>query len=1117
MKSVIRWAINNTPAMNTLMLSVLVMGALAVLNLRREVFPEFDLEIILVTVPYPGASPEEVEDGVCQKIEEAVRSIDGIKKQTAVAKEGSGSLVLELKTGVDPKKVLAEVRSEIDRIPSFPQLTEDPEVKQLTLREAVIKVGVLGPELEDPSAERQLRDIAEDVRDDLIRLDHVSQATVTGAREYQIDVEIPEATLRRHGLSLQEIAAILRRENFELPGGTIRTEAQEVLVKGDNKRITGEEIARLPVVSLPTGGKLTVGDLGTVRDGFADVTSKTRIDGRPGMVVSVNATSSEDLLATTSDVRDYCRRASLPPGYELVMWSDRSVDVRDRMNLLVKNGLQGLCLVLGVLAVFLNLRVAFWVALGIPISILGACAVMWFTGETLNMLTMFAFLMALGIVVDDAIVIGENIFTHRQMGKSSVQAAIDGTYEVLPSVATSVTTTIIAFMPLLFVAGVMGKFIACLPLVMIAMLVVSLLESTFILPCHLGHKERKRHEDDDRGWLARNALWLGRQLTYPFWYAQQWADKVNGWSNRLLDRLAERFYLPTLNFAVSNPSIAIAAAVALLLASVSLVRGGHVPFTVMPKLDSNDLQASIIYPDGTPSRVTEEGVAIMERAIRELDARYEAEGRGRILRLTHQSVGYTESQNAPGQATESTGSHLGGVAAELLDTSQRTVKSDEIIVDWRRLARQMANGFPGAESVTFKTAWGGPGGTPIEFKLLAPAKHMDQLESAVEDAKAKLASYPGVFDIDDDSRPGKWEIKLRVKDDAVAMGVPLGDVAETVRASYYGEEVMRLQRGRHEVKLMVRYPKEDRRSLADFDQIRVRTGDGVERPLSELADIHLYRGLSEINRVDQLRSVTVSADVDESRANAKNIVDDLRGNQGMLSTVMSRLTGAPQPDAYMEKLLEKYPNLRIRWEGQQEQTEESMSSLFVGMAIAMVGMFVVLTLEFRSYFQPLLILAIIPFGAIGAIVGHYLRGMPLSLFSMFGLVALTGVVVNDSIVLIDFINHRLQDGMPLREALLEAGRRRLRPVLLTSMTTIAGLLPLLVETSFQAQILIPMAVSLSFGLMLATGLVLFMVPTFYSVYARLCGLEIDASEQTPLRTAPLPAPTAPAVATAHND
>jgi multidrug efflux pump subunit AcrB len=1089
MKSAIRWAIDNAPAMNTLMVSVLVMGALAVANLRREVFPEFDLEIILVTVPYPGASPEEVEDGICQKIEEAVRSIDGIKKQTAVAKEGAGSMVLELKTGVDPKKVLAEVRSEIDRIPSFPLLADDPEVKQLTVREAVIQVGVVGPDVDEPEAERQLREIAERVRGDLIRLENISQATISGAKEYQIDVEIPEATLREHDLTLRKVAATLRRENFELPGGTIRTDSQDVLVKGDNKRDTGQEIARLPVISLPSGAKLTVGDLGQVRDEFADVTSRSRVDGRPAMVVSVNTTSSEDLLAATADVHAYCKDAALPPGYELVTWADRSVDVADRMNLLKRNGLQGLVLVLIVLAIFLNLRVAFWVALGIPISVLGACAVLWVTGETLNMLTMFAFLMALGIVVDDAIVIGENIFAHRQEGKPPLQAAVEGTSEVLPSVVTSVTTTVIAFMPLMFVSGIMGKFIACLPLAMIAMLLISLLESTFVLPCHLGHEANHDEDASRRSRFVRAFRWLGRQLLFPVLMLEKFTGRVNQWSNHLLDQAATRFYAPGLRWSITHPAIAISAAASLLLMALSLVSGGHVPFTIMPKLDSNDLEASMVYPDGTPAHVTERGVAVLDEAIRRLDRRYQDEGRGPILRLTRQSVGFSKSNTGPGQTTEAFGGHIGGLSVALHETSMRSVKSAEIILHWRELAQQLGGGFPGAESVVFKSAMGGPGGIPIEFKLLAPSEHVDELENAVEDVKQKLATYPGVFDIDDDSRPGKWEIKLRVKDRAVAMGVPLGDVAETVRAAYYGEEVMRLQRGRHEVKLMVRYPKEDRRSLADFDQIRVRGEDGAERPLTELADVELYRGLSEINRVDQLRSITVTADLDESQNNASDIVRDLRvGGSGARRT---RPSDAQATQAYIESLLAKYPHVRIRWEGQQEQTRESLGSLFLGLGVALVAMFVVLTMEFRSYLQPLMILAIIPFGAVGAIAGHYVRDMPLSLFSMFGLVALTGVVVNDSIVLIDFINHRLREGDALGDALLEAGRRRLRPVLLTSMTTVAGLMPLLVERSFQAQILIPMAVSLSFGLMLATALVLFLIPTFYSVYGRVLGMELN--------------------------
>jgi multidrug efflux pump subunit AcrB len=1069
-------AIRNTPAMNTLMISVLVVGLLGLVKMRREVFPEFELEIILITVPYPGASPSEVEEGICQKLEEAVRSIDGIKKQTAVASEGLGSLVLEIESGVDVQRTVAEVRSEVDRIPSFPALAEDPEIKQITLRQPAIKVGVLGPEEESLDADLKLRSITEDVRDDLLRLPAVSQANIMGARDYEIDVEISESTLRRHGLTLQQVAQIIRRENLELPGGTIRTDSQDILIRGKNKGTIGREIENIPLITQPNGTVLTVADLGMVRDEFADITSFTRINGRPGLAVSVDRTSTEDLLAMTDAVHAYVKSKKLPPGYELVTWGDRSLEVRDRLNLLMENGAQGLALVLVILALFLNLRLAFWVALGIPVSILGACAILYFSGHTLNMLTSFTFVMAMGIVVDDAIVVAENIHTHRHMGKSAWQAAVDGTLEVLPSVAASVATTVIAFVPLLFVSGVMGKFVAVMPVAMIATLLVSLFESAFILPCHLAH------DPHPETWLARSRALVVRcpapwrwilvwplvgvvavvsKLAYPFQrllHVLEWLQTPFGLG---LEWLADRLYMPCLRFSLTNPAIVISIGVSTLLLTMGLVAGGAVPFVIMPKMDSNTIEASIVYPDGTPATVTEAATAGLERAIRQVAKRFEAEGKP-VLVLTRRSVGHITKTEGPGMEHGTIGHHLGSVTAELIDSARRSIPSDVIIAEWRKAAGE----YPGAEKLVFGGEMHGPGGKPIEFKLLARGELMPQLEAAVERTKARLRQYPGVFDIADDSNPGKWEFQLRVKKDAVAMGIPLAELAETVRAAYYGEEVMRLQRGRHEVKLMVRYPRDERRSLAGFDQIRVRALDGAERPLTELADVRVERGYAEINRVNQLRSITISADVDEAKANAFEVVQDLR-------------------QRFIPALLGEFPGVLVRWEGQQEQTTESMQSLLIGLGIALIAMFVLLTLEFTSYFQPLLIMAVIPFGIVGAIMGHWMLGMPLTLFSMFGLVTLTGIVVNDSIVLIDFINHAVRDGVPLYTALCSAGRRRLRPILLTSLTTIGGLMPLLFERSFQAQILIPMAVSICFGLMVSTVLCLILVPTFYLLHARL--------------------------------
>jgi hydrophobic/amphiphilic exporter-1 (mainly G- bacteria), HAE1 family len=1051
MRSIVQWAVRNSPGMNTLMIAVLLVGTFSLAMMRREVFPEFELEIILVSVPYPGASPDEVEEGICQKIEEAVRSISGIKKQTSVAAEGVGSVILELEANTpDVQKILGEVRSEVDRIPSFPALAEDPEVKQITLRQPAIRVGVIGPDSQDSDAEYKLRAITEDIRDELLQLPSVSQANLMGARDYQIDIEIPEHVLRKYGLTLQDVAQIVRRENVELPGGTIKTDSQEVLVRGKNKRQVGPEIENIPLLTEPNGVVLTVGDLGVVRDEFADTTSLHRIEGQPGLVISIDRTSSEDLLLISQEVKAFVESKAMPAGYELRTWFDQSVDVRDRMELLTRNGLQGLLLVFLVLAIFLELKLAFWVALGIPISILGACAVLLYTGQTLNMLSMFAFLMALGIVVDDAIVIGENIYAHRERGKKPFRAAIDGTVEVFPSVLASVMTTIIAFAPLMYVSGVMGKFIAVLPVAVIAMLIISLIESMIILPCHLAHADGLFFR------VMRTALYPLRPLGWLF----AW---LNVQSNRFLDFLINRTYMPALKFALHRPDVIVCGAIALLLLSAGFVRSGITPFIVFPKLDSNIIEAKVIYPDGTPADVTDRATQRIEQSIRDLNEDYATQG-APVVRLIHRAVGEVSDVAAGGNESRTNGSHVGSVFVELHEVSQRDVSSEEIVAQWRK----RAGDFSGAESVTFGAPRMGPGGTPIEFKLLAESDSVAVLEEAVEKCKSKLREYPGVFDVADDSRPGKWEFQLQIKERARAMGVPLAELAETVRAAYYGEEVMRLQRGRHEVKLMVRYPESDRRSLGDFENIRIRMGDGAERPLTELAHVTIERGDSEINRVNQLRSITISADVNEAEGNARNIVRDLQAG-------------------FMPQLFEEYPGLRVRWEGQQEQTVESMESLVVGFVVAILAMFALLTLQFRSYLQPLMILAIIPFGAIGAVMGHAVLGLPLTLFSVFGLVALTGVVVNDSIVLIDFINHRVRerDDMSLKEALLDAGRRRFRPVLLTSITTIAGLFPLLTERSFQAQILIPMAASLCFGLLLATFLILLLVPTYYYIYARL--------------------------------
>lgn len=1080
MKNVIAWAIGNAPGMNVLMLGLLLVGGLSLYGLRRETFPAFELEVVMVTVPYPGATPEDVEEGICQKIEEVVRSLDGIKKVTSIAQESAGFVLMELRSDVkDVQKVLAEIDREVNRITTFPVRAEDPQVQQLTFRSAAIRVGIIGPDHEanDIEAEIRLREVAEGVRDDLLQLKSISSATVMGGRPYQIDVEIPEATLRSYGLTLDQVAAIIRSRNVEVPGGQLKAEGQEVLLRAKNKGRIGEEIAQLPLITQPGGGTLTVNDLGTVRDEFEDVSTLSEINGKPAMVVNVERTKTEDLLAMVSAVHEYVDKTTLPEGYKFAVWNDTSTEVRGRLELLISNGIQGLLLVFIVLTLFIEMRLAFWVALGIPISIVGAGVALSWGDQTLNMLSLFSFLMALGIVVDDAIVIGENIYAHRQMGKSPLQAAIDGATEVMPSVAASVTTTIIAFSPMFFVSGVMGKFMAVIPFAVIAMLVTSLLESTFVLPCHLAHSHT--------GFFRFISV-----IMYPLRPVGLALNWVSGWTSAAMDYTSNRLYAPLLRFCIRHPLIPIATAIMLLLTTVGLVRGGVVPTVLFPKTDNNILHATIAFPDGTSATVTDRATRRMEEAIREVslelaeakaarekttpELAYENESPDMPgpVKLTYREVGNIASTDGVGANGGGGGSHVGQVFVELLDSELRDVHSDEIIDRWRKKAGE----FPGVDKVTYGTIGVGPGGKAIEFKLLASTEKIEELQAATEAAKERLAQFNGVYDISDDNAPGKWEFQFAVKDSAIATGVTETDLGETVRNAYFGAEVMRLQRGRHEVKLMVRYPEEERRSLVNFREIRVRDASGAERPIEEIAEITLKRGFSEINRVDQKRSITITADIDEATANSDLITNELQNE-------------------FMPKLLAAYPDVQVRWEGQREQSQESVGSLKVGFGVALLAMFILLVLQFQSYSQPLLIMAIIPFGMVGAVWGHAVMNLPLTLFSMFGLVALAGVVVNDSIVLIDFINSRIKAGVPIQEAILESGQRRFRPILLTSLTTVAGLGPLLFERSFQAQLLIPMATSLAFGLAMATVLVLILIPVFYSIYARIiAAIGMDAEE-----------------------
>ena len=1091
MKRMVKWAIGNSPAMNTLLIASLIVGAASLVMMRREVFPEFQLEIVLVTVAYPGATAEEVEEAICEKIESRISEVDGIKKITSAAQESVGYAILELNADVkDVQKVLNDIRSAIDQITTFPPLAEDPDVRQIVFRAPSIYIGLLGPEESDlPQLEqrKQLRNLAEEIRDDLLQQPPsepktfvrrifkdfiappgrpaITDADIIAAREYEINVEISEDALRRHGLSLTQVAQIIRTQNGESPGGKLQSDSQEILLRAKSKQNDGKGIKRIKVLTRKNGDVVTVEDLGAVIDGFAETTSKHVIDGRPGMVISVNKTSNEDLFTVVNAAREYIENRSLPEGYEIKVWGDMSIDVRDRLDMLTRNGLQGLILVFVVLLLFLDMRLAFWVALGIPVSILGAGFVLLYFGATLNMLTMFAFLMAMGIVVDDAIVIGENIYTKRQEGMGFIKAAIEGTVEVIPSVTASVMTTVIAFMPLMFVSGVMGKFIAVMPLAIIAMLLISLFESVFILPCHLGHKDN----------LFLKIIGICLYALAPLLFVTNWLNKK---ASGGMEWTIHKIYTPFNRWCINNKLVVCTAAFGLLVVSMGAISSRIVPYEVFPKLDSNSVDATVVFPEGTMQEYAEDATVKLKHAAERVREKLIADGHPKAIESIYQRIGEVGS-NLQGPTGITSGSHVGTVELKLAPVDSRSITSTQITTMWRDEIGEIA----GTDVLKFGSRSMGPGGSAIQFKLLARSRDADFLVNAAEDAKQYLGKQVGVVDIEDDHRPGKTEQIFELNEKGHALGLNEDDLGSAIRAAYFGAEVMRLQRGEHEVKLMVRYPRDHRYSINSLEEVRVKDDNGNEHPLYEISNHYFQKKNARINRLNQMRSITITADVDQTKgANAFEIVTRMKNE-------------------FIPSLIKKYRDennvsMFVDWEGEQQQNSESMASMMFGFIIAMLAIYVLLTLEFRSYLQPLLILAIIPFGMVGAVLGHWILGLSLTMFTMFGLVALTGVIVNDSIVLVDFINKKLATGLPIKEALVEAGARRFRPIMLTTITTVAGLSPILFEKSFQAQVVIPMAATIVFGLATGTFLILIFVPVFYHLYYNIAARFVEDDDDS---------------------
>ncbi len=1067
MRKLGEWSIKNNVTVNLIMVFIILAGIFTVMNMRRELFPQFSLDMIVVTVIYPGSSPEEVEEGICIKIEERIESIEGIERIISTAREGNGEVLAELETGADAQKILDEIKAEVDRIDTFPDEAEEPIVMEIINQDPTISVAIFGE-----VSEARLRQLAEGIRDDLLdakfvsqkkdggfqRLvaailkpfqfkqpDAITQIDLVGVRDYEIAIEVSEEDLRRYGISFDQVVNAVRTGSIDLPGGKIKTAQGEILIRAKGQLYTGLEFEKLPLITLDDGTVVRLGQVAKVIDGFEDLDLKTRFNGKQAAIVQVSRTSEQDIIEIATIARNYVEthKSKIPEDFEVAVWGDISTMVEDRIDLMLRNGLQGITLVFIALALFLNLRLAFWVAIGIPISFMAAFVVLSGFDQTINMISLFAFIMTLGILVDDAIIVGENVYSHYSRGKSPGSAVVDGLKEVGGPVVMAVSTTIVAFSPLLFIAGIMGKFIAVMPMAVIIILIVSLGEALIILPTHLHHALIQTEKKD-------------RKFT-------SWHEQLRSRIERGLQFVIERMYSPAIQYVTKNKYFTLSIGLGVLIISLGIIAGGYVAFVFFPKGESDWIVAEVVYPLGTPFQLTEETITHLEKASFRLNSEYPEFDRknGKLVINAFAIVGAIPRRD---WKPPEFGGHVGQVWLELASSEKRTqLSTHAILAKWRQLIGEI----PGVERLQFATLEGGPAGNPIEIQLRG--HDFVQLEQAAAELKSEIATYPGTFDITDNFKPGKQEQKIRVKDGARSIGITMRDLARQVRQAFYGDEALRIQRGRDDVKVMVRYSEKERRSIAGIEDMRIRTLDGQEIPIEEVADITPGRSYSVVNRVDRKRTISVLSDIDETAANASVIVADLKAN-------------------FLPGLLARYPGLTYALEGQEKRTRESLDSIKSGYFLAMMGIFLLLASQFRSYIQPVIIMMAIPFGLIGAVMGHLILGMEFTIVSIFGIVALSGIVVNDSLILIDFINRAVRSGMDIERAVIESGRARFRPVLLTSVTTVAGLFPLLLERSFQAQFLVPMAVSLCFGLMVATVLTLLYVPALYLIVQDIINL-----------------------------
>ena len=1041
-------------AANLLLFFILAAGLVSLPGLVQEAFPVLSFDFIEVSVAYPGATPDEVEESVVLRIEEQIETVDGVREVSAVASEGLASVMVGLRSRADMSRVLDEVESAVNRIQTFPAQAERPEIRQMTNRQSVIRLVLYGD-----VSERALKEVAYEVEARIASLPAVSYVTTSGVRAYEISVEVPLRRLRALGLTLEGISNAIRVGSREMSAGSIETRDAEVRLRTTGRRYDQQDFEDIVVLSQSDGAVVRLGDIAEVRDGFQDVDLITRYNGQRSAFVEVYRSAGEQVLDVVEAVEAHLEEEilpSLPAGVSVDVWNNDADIYEDRLNLLLKNGLLGLILVLGALALFLQIRLALWVALGIAISFVGAIVLMLALNVSINTITLFAFILAVGIVIDDAIVVAEQIYAERSKGVPGLVAAIRGTQRVKRPVIFAVLTTIAAFFPLMFVPGPLGRATGSIAIILISILIFSLIESLLILPRHLSHLP---------GPGARPANPVERL------FGRLHAAVALG-----LSRFTEGPLDRGLRLATAQPALVIAAGIAMIVLCAALVGSGLVGVIFTQPVEADIVTASLEMPEGTPARRTAELAAELELAGHRAIERLSGGGAGdaeTLLAGVNFTVGAKARPLGGAIAQEpnlNPRSNIAAVEFKLVGAEERNVTSGEFLQAWRREAGPM----PEARGLVF-TAELLNLGAPVQIRL--NYRDPDQLGQIGDVVVAALRGFDGVFDVQSDHSDGLQEIQLELREEAHTLGLTLDALGRQVRAAFFGDEAVRVQRGQEDVRLYVRLPEEDRDAIADVENYLVRTPAGAEVPLSRAAAVRFGVSPSSIRRQDGERIVTITADVDPAVVTGAEVLAALE------TTVL--------PD-----LSDQYPGLGFRYGGQQEQQLESFDALGRGFLIALLIIFALLAIPLGSYAQPLIIMAVIPFGIVGAILGHFVMGISLSITSLWGMVALTGVVVNDTLVMIDLINRRLEAGRPARAAIIEGAKARFRPILITSLTTFLGFAPLIFEQSLQAQFLIPLGVSMGFGLVFATFVLMLTTPAMATVYFNVTKRGLAAPETT---------------------